>query len=186
MKQYRVSWTGSPVTGPGVSTFYESPSSGVGGADELVNFFIAIAGVVPAGVQWNIPSSGDLIESTNGHLAGSWSDPGTGGTVGSSGGTGFVNGVGARVVWQTNGIYHNQRVRGSTFIVPMATNSFEGAGNLTAAAIATLQGAADALVSAFPTMGIFSNPRGGTDGEFNPVVSALVKDQVSWLRSRRT
>ena len=81
MKRYRVTWSGSPVVGPSISTFYESPESGVGGADALETFFAAIADRIALNVQIVVPSSGDLIESTTGDLVGTWSDPGTGGTV---------------------------------------------------------------------------------------------------------
>lgn len=186
MKRFRVTWSGAPVVGGGLSTFYTSPSSEVGGADDLELFFSSIADQIVSGVQITIPSNGDLVESTTGELAGSWSDPGTGGVVTSSGSAGFVNGTGARIVWNTNGLFHGRRVRGSTFIVPLPTNAYEGAGNLTAAVITDFQNAANTLVAALPELGVWSNPRGGVDGEFNPIVSATVPDAVSWLRSRRT
>lgn len=186
MKRHRVSWSGTPVTGPGLSTFYEAPSSAVGGADDIQAFFEAIKAYVPTGVQWTIPSNGDLIESTTGALAGSWSDPGTGGTVTATGLGQFANGVGTRIVWNTDGLFHDRRVKGSTFIVPLVVSAYEGAGNITSGALAALQAAADGLVAAMPDMKIWSNPRGGVDGEVSQVLSATVPDRVSWLRSRRT
>jgi hypothetical protein len=145
-----------------------------------------VGGVVPSGVQWVIPSSGDIIESVDGSLAGSWSDPGTGGTVASSGVGSWANGVGARIVWNTDGVFNGDRVRGSTFIVPLWISAYEGAGNLTSTTITQLQNTADALVAALPELGIWSRPAGLSQGEFNAVVSATVPDRVSWLRSRRT
>jgi hypothetical protein len=186
MKRYRVSWTGSPVVGGGLSTFYTSPSSEVGGADDIEAFFSGIGGVVATGVQWVIPSSGDMINSEDGSLAGSWSDPGTGGTVASSGSGSWANGVGARIVWNTDGLFRGRRVRGSTFVVPIWISGYEGAGNLTSTTITQLQNTADALVAALPELGIWSRPVGLDAGEFNAVTSATVPDKVSWLRSRRT
>jgi len=187
MKRYRVSWSGSGVVGSGVSTFYESPEALVGGADDLLEFFTAIADRLPGGaVQINVPSSGDLIESTTGDLLGTWSDPGTGGTVGGGGNAIFSNGVGVRVVWNTGGFFGGRRVRGSTFIVPLAIDAYEGAGNITATVITDLQAAADALVAHDAPFGVWSRPTGSEVGEFNEWTSARVPDQVSWLRSRRT
>lgn len=186
MKRYRVSWTGSPVVGGGLSTFYTSPTSEVGGADDLETFFTGIGAVVPTGVQFTIPSSGDIIESSDGSLAGSWSDPGTGGVVASSGSGSWANGVGARIVWNTDGLFNGRRVRGATFVAPIWISGYEGAGNLTSTTITQLQNTADALVAALPELGIWSRPSGLSAGEFNLVTSATVPDKVSWLRSRRT
>ena len=186
MKRYRVTWSGAPVVGPSVSTFYESPESGVGGADDLETFFGAIADRIALGVQILVPSSGDLVESTTGDLVGTWSDPGTGGTVNSTGNSGFTNGVGARIVWNTGGLFNGRRVRGSTFIVPLGIDAYEGAGNITSTMITDLQAAADALVATTAPFGVWSRPTAANNGEFNEWTSARVPDAVSWLRSRRT
>jgi hypothetical protein len=176
------------VVGPGLTTFYESPESGVGGADAIEAFFDGIKGAVPDGVQWSIPSSGDLLVAETGELTGAWSDPGTGGVVSSSGGAPFVNGTGARVVWNTAGVFGGRRVRGSTFIVPLVTGAFEGAGNLNSGNIALLQTKADALIADLDNMAIWSRPNNlaSDNGEANQVTSATIPDKVSWLRGRRT
>lgn len=174
------------MVGSGLSTFYESPESGVGGADDLEAFFVAVGDRIAQGVQIVIPSSGDLVESTTGDLVGTWSDPGTGGSVSSTGTSGFTNGVGARVVWNTGGLFGGRRVRGSTFLVPLGADAYEGAGNITSTMLADLQAAADALVAATTPFGVWSRPTATSPGEFNEWTSARVPDQVSWLRSRRT
>lgn len=188
LKRYRVTWAGSPVVGAGLSTFYESPESGVGGADAIEAFFDAIKGAVPDGVNWTIPSNGDLITAETGDLVGVWSDPGTGGVVSSSGGAAFVNGTGARVVWNTAGLFEGRRVRGSTFIVPLVSGAFEGAGNINSGNVTLLQNAANTLVGALDNFAIWSRPNNaaGDNGEANQVTSASVPDKVSWLRGRRT
>lgn len=174
--------------GPGLTTFYESPESGVGGADAIEAFFDGLKGAVPDGLQWSIPSSGDLITAETGDLVGTWSDPGTGGVVSATGGTAFVNGVGARIVWNTNGLFGDRRVRGSTFIVPLVSGVYEGAGNINAGNLSLLQTRADALVAALDNFAIWSRPNNlaGDNGEANQVTSATVPDKVSWLRGRRT
>lgn len=186
LKRYRVTWAGTPVVGPGLSTFYESPESGVGGADAIEAFFAAIASYVPLGMSWTIPSNGDLITAETGVLTGSWSDPGTGGVVTSSGASSYVNGTGMRVVWNTDGIFKGRRVKGSTFIVPVASTGFEGPGNIIPAVLTGAQAAANALVGSLDNMAIWSRPSDGTPGQANQVISAAVPDFVSWLRSRRT
>lgn len=186
INRLRVSWSGAPVVGPGLSTFYQGPGGSVGFADDIAAFFFNIAAQVVTGVQWLVPSNGETIDAATGTVTGTWSEPGTGGVVVSSGSAGFVNGTGARVVWNTGGVFAGRTVRGATFIVPLPTNSFEGAGNLTASAITALQDAANALVAAEPQLSIWSRPAGIVPGESNEVISASVPDAVSWLRSRRT
>lgn len=186
LERIRVTWTGSPVVGPSVSTFYRDVANPATVLAALTSFFTAIAGVLPAGLQIAVQGSGDLIESTDGSLAGSWSGSG-GGVVNASGSSGFTMGVGARVVWGTNGVHGGRRVKGSTFLVPISSNNFEGAGAIAASFISTVQAAADTLVNDTDgAMVILSKPSLTESGEFSPVVSALVPDAVSWLRSRRT
>lgn len=188
LKRYRVAWNGGALVGPGLTTFYESPESGVGGADAIEAFYDGMKGAVPDGVQWTIPSNGDLIVAETGELTGTWSDPGTGGVVTSTGGAAFANGVGLRLVWNTNGIFANRRVRGSTFIVPIVSGNFDGPGNLTATAVTFFQARVDALVAALDNFAIWSRPNNVAqdNGEANQVTSGSVPDRVSWLRSRRT
>lgn len=188
LKRHRVAWAGAGVVGPGLSTFYESPEGAVGGADAIEAFFDGLKGAVPTGVQWTIPSNGDLITAETGVLVGSWSDPGTGGVVTATGGTDFVQGAGARIVWNTGGVFSGRRVRGSTFICPLVTAAFEGSGAINSGNIALLQARADALVAALTNMAIWSRPNNaaGDNGVQSQVISASAPDKVSWLRSRRT
>lgn len=188
LKRYRVTWTGGPVVGSGLSTFYESPDSSVGGADDIEAFYTAIKSQCPNGLQWTIPSSGDILVAETGDLEGSWSDPGTGGVVTADGGTAFVNGVGARIRWNTAGIFSGRRVRGATFVVPLCTFAYEGAGNITSAQLAVLQSAADGLVAGLADFVIWSRPNNiaQDNGMVSPVTSATAPDFVSWLRGRRT
>lgn len=186
LKQYVVTWTGAPVVGGGVSVFYQTPDSIVGGANELLAFFSALGTELAGGMNISVPSNGDIIEDTTGDKVGSWSDPGTGGTIGTSAPGSFVNGVGMRVVWNTSGIFKGRRVRGSTFLVPIRSDRFEGAGNISGTLLSTVQTAANALVADFEGFTIFSRPSAPAVGENNLVESASVPDFVSWLRGRRT
>jgi hypothetical protein len=107
----------------------------------------------------------------------------------STGGATFANGVGARIKWRTNGIHGDRKVVGSTFIVPLIQNCFEGAGNLTPTTVTLMQNSANALVTAAAgDLGIWSRPAagGGSDGEWNAITAGVAPDLVSWLRSRRT
>ena len=181
----RVTWVGSAVVGGGVSTFYSTvPTSGF--ATAVAAFYTSIAALVPTTLTWTIPHSGDTIQDDNGQLAGTWSEAGADSTVVSTLAGAFPNGVGARVVWRTSGIRDGRRVNGSTFIVPLASGSFQSDGTLTDANVTTIRNAANTLLGAVP-MRIFSKPHKGTsDGLSSAVIGVTVPDKVSWLRSRRT
>lgn len=186
LKRHRVAWSGSSVIGPGLSTFYVKPDSTVGEADDIEAFFNAIKALFSTGVTWTIESSGDLIEDTTGALAGSWSDPGTGGTVTGTSAQNYVLGAGARVVWGTSGIFKNRRVKGATFLCPLIIDAFSGNQALADTPRATMQTAAAALLTAVPELCVWSRPQPGFPGESHLVTSTSVPDKVSWLRSRRT
>lgn len=192
INRLRVSWSGSPVTGPGLSTFYFDPATGGGAADDVETFFNAIKTAFPNGISWTIPSNGDQIADSTGELTGVWSAPGEGGVVTSSGGANWAQGVGMRVRWNTAGIYRGRRVKGTTFLVPLLANAYTSDGTLDNAYVSTVQTAAAAMIAANPGFVVWSRPvpvgPGGpaTVGESNFVTSASAVDGISWLRSRRT
>jgi len=186
LKRVRVVWSGSGVVGPGVSTFY-FVSAATGFPTDLQTFFQAIKAALPSSVTVSVPNTGDTIDETTGALVGVWTDSGGSSTVGTSS-TLFAGGVGMRCRWITAGIHRGRRVIGSTFIAPMQSASFSTDGTPDAGSVTLLQTAASALVSSSAgDMVIWSKPQppAGSDGESNVVLSALVPDKTSWLRSRR-
>jgi len=186
MKRLRVAWTGSGVTGPGVSTFYSTAVGVVGMADDVEAFFGAAPLLFPANVTITIPSGGDLIESTTGALSGSWNDPGTGGTVQGTNSGDYAQGVGMQVRWRTDGIVGGRRVVGSTFIVPIPGANFNTDGTLDNADVTAMTTRATTLIGAMDGFVIWSRPIPGRAGVASAVVSASVPDRPSWLRSRRS
>lgn len=182
----RVTWTGTPVVGTGLSTFYflETASSGASGSVKA--FFTAVKATFPSGITWTIPASYDAIDAATGTLLSGGSFTGSGtetsGTVGSN----FTQGAGGRVVWNTNGIFRGRRVRGSTFMCPLVHDYWEGASAISSVATGNWASAAAALIAAEPTLAIYSRHVGGTAGAGNVVTSATIPDKTSWLRSRRT
>ena len=185
LARMRVTWTGSVVVGGGISTFYTTtPTNSLKAA--LQTFYTAIAGLVPTTLTWNIPSSGDTIDSATGVINGTWSEAGADATVASTLAGAYANGVGARIVWRTSGLRGNRRVVGYTFIVPLALGSYQSGGTLTDANVTTIKNAAVALLGS-QALQIFAKPTAAhPTGQANPVTSGTVPDKVSWLRSRRT
>lgn len=178
-----VEWTGATAL-PGISVFYGNPSVPTL-ANEVYDFFDAIKDLIPSAISLNIPSSGDIIDDTDGALAGTWSTTGVG-TLAMTGFGAYAAGVGARVIWRTNGVRNRRRVRGSTFVCPLITNVYESNGTITSAALTQLETAAGVLASA-GTLAVWSRPTsvGAADGASNTVLSAQVPDRVTSLRSRR-
>jgi len=180
----RVTWSGAPVTGPGLSTFYFN--GGTADPAAISALFTSIAPYVAAGVGWNIPGAGDQLDVATGALTGSWSAAG-GSLVASSGNAEHAQGVGCRIKWLTNGRRNNRRITGSTFIVPLSGDSYaEGGGLNSDAASAIGPKAYDLWTTLGGDMLVWSRPKPGEMGFVNSVVGVELSMDVTWLRSRRT
>lgn len=180
-----VAWDGPEVVGPGLSTFYYSGSmTGIPAA--VATFYNAVKALIPAGLTITVPSSGDTLDESTGELTGAWSASG-GSTVSTTGSGAFSQGVGARIIWNTANVHLGRRVRGATFIVPLVGSVYDAGGLVGTVATGTLQTAADALVTATTsTWRIWSRPNDVGAFAVSAVTSALVKRNISTLRSRRT
>ena len=185
LHRMRVEWSGSAVTGPGVTTFYFGAAA-TGTAASVKTFFTALAPTFPTGVTWTVPESGDAINDTNGSLAGTWSEAGGGGQVSGSVAGNFARGVGAQIRWTTGGIRHGRRVIGSTFLVPLAVGAYDVDGSLQASTVTLLNSASANLLAAQPLTILSRATPGTSDGISSAVAGRTVPDRVSWLRSRKT
>lgn len=181
----RVVWSGSGVTGPGLTTFY-TPTTGTGLPAAVKAFFTTLAPTFPTSVTWTIPQDGDTISDATGDLTGTWSEPSGGGQVSGSVSTAFARGVGAQVRWSTGGLRGGRRVIGSTFLVPLATGAYDTDGSLQPTTVTLLSNAANTLHGAASLM-VWSRPsaRNGA-GTSSAVTGVQIPDRVSWLRTRRT
>lgn len=101
--------------------------------------------------------------------------------------SGYSAASGAVVNWNTAGVRNGRRVRGRTFIVPMAGTAYDNAGTLSTAALNALSSAASELVDEpfASTFGVWSRPTNGANGAFWECNGYRVVDRVSVLRSRR-
>lgn len=183
-----VEWSGLAVEGNGVSTFYTSNSTTGTYLAALREFFFSLRGMFPDGVSLVFPGAGDTINDATGELNGTWTSSAPAVVTGTQTGV-FAQGVGARMVWRTAGITRGRRVRGTTFLVPIAGNQYGTDGTL-ADGVATGMASAGATLRAADSgsMRIWSRPSGpsASDGASHAVTSAEGPDAVSWLRSRRT
>lgn len=182
----RVQLTGSAVVGPSVSTFFWDASV-TGGPAALRTFYNANVSRLPTTVTYTVDSAGDILDSANGDLVGTWSEA-AGAAVTGTDGSGPIDGVGARIRWLTAGTFHGRRVVGSTFMVPLGRGAMSSNGQPDGTTQSGFQTAAAALVTtAAGAMKIWSRPSpGGSDGIISAVTAAQASPEVSWLRSRRT
>lgn len=186
LSRIRLNFGGAAVVGPSVSTFYTSGSA-TSAVAALHTFYIAISNRLPDKLTWSFAGTGDLIDSNTGLITGSYTLTPPTAWAGSDTGL-FVQGVGGRIAWQTATVANGRRVRGSTFVVPMATSSFAADGMLGVAAIAPVNTAISTLLTTMAgALQVFSRP-GGTHatGGNASITSGAMPRAVSTLRSRRT
>lgn len=186
LNRVRVALTGPAVTGPGVATHYVLGTMTSSDQSAIKAFWTDIAGQCPIGLAIDVPTSGEIIDDNTGDVTGLWS-AGSGGTIHGAGATGYAQGVGARIVWDTNGVTSNRRVRGTTYIVPMLSSAWDPDGTMRAVVVTALEGAASTLRAALPSrLAILTRVTPVHSGTSHAVVSSRVPDTPSWLRSRRT
>ena len=184
--RYRVEWVDGAVVGPGVSTFHWSFLPDIEDLQDVRAWFNAVKGFLPGNVTLVFPGSVEVLDVDTGaltgvELIGSSPAPVVGGGAG-----GYAAGVGARVVWYTDGIFRGRRVKGATYLVPITSAFYDSQGNISSANVDLLQTASSTLVSN-TSLCVWSRPRKGqVGGAVSTVVGCQAKNSVTWLRSRRT
>lgn len=100
--------------------------------------------------------------------------------------------TGAVIAWSTDGVHlrpgstKSRRVRGRTFVVPLALTAYQSDGTITGTIITALSSAASGLVGhAGTTFVIWARPVDGAGGAAFPVTTWHITDQAAVLRSRR-
>jgi len=185
LARVRVVWSGTPVVGGGVSTFYWNEAH-TGFVADLSGMFTTMVSRFPSGLTWTCENTGDLIDVETGAISGSWTD-GSNWSVSGSSASVYAAGVGARIRWQTSGMSNGRRVRGSTFLVPLVAAGYDTDGTLTSAFVTGLQSAAGSLLTnSEGNLRIYTRPVAGSGGRASTVVGFTLPDKVSWLRTRRT
>jgi hypothetical protein len=185
IKRQYVSFSGPAFTGPSRAVFYFNEAA-TGFASAVGDLWTDMQSWMPTGSGGTVYMSGDILDAATGDLVGAWSEGADGG-FGFSGDAKFAAGVGARIVWGTEGFAAGRRVRGSTFVVPLTYGVYDSDGTLTSGAVTGLQDAVDTFAAAVTgDHVIWTRPKAGTGGGISTVITSQVADKVSWLRSRRT
>lgn len=183
LQRHRTTWTGF-VGGPGVTTLYWSDGTGPN-LTAWNAFLTAIVGRFPTVVTWQSQNSGDRLDEATGAIVGSWSGTAQSAVVGTGAGS-YSAPVGSVVNWRTAGIVGGKRVRGRSFLVPMAGAAYDSDGTIAAAALTTLRTALATFVTAAAAdLRVWHRPVDGAGGSQHVVTAADIPDKAAVLRSRR-
>jgi hypothetical protein len=196
----KIRWSGF-TGGPGFSVFHfrdfatgtgEDPTQATADAanTKLNTFITAILPQLPNVVNLQVHSEMELIEWTNGNLIDVLNVTPANGRNGTAGATVVYSAaVGAVINYRTNGIRNNRRVRGRTFLVPLASSAYALDGSLASANHTAIQNAANALITTETAadLGVWARPTapGASDGAWYVASTANVPDMTAVLRSRR-
>lgn len=184
-------WTGF-AGAPGYTTFHfdAAGSTAVDATNvttDVRTFFTAVNTVIPSGVAIQVQEDVEVLDPSTGRMLDVVTGNG-GGTAVNGMGTGVYSGPsGAVIHWLTGSVRNGRRLRGRTFLVPLAGFVYENNGTLGPANIPTIQNAATNLLGqAENPLVVFGRPSpGGSDGMIAPATSARVPDLAAVLRSRR-
>lgn len=193
-------WTG--FTGaPGYSNFHFSTDAGFwdggvltpdaevaasAGAGRVRNAFLEIADLLPEDVGLQIEGEAALLDSDTGEQLGAVPTEPDDMRGGSAAG-GYSAASGAVVNWRTNDYRFGRRIRGRTFLVPLAGSAYQNDGTLTPAALTALRDFGDGIMNGIGALnfGVWSRPRDGAGGVFATATGYTVPDMAAVLRSRR-
>jgi hypothetical protein len=108
---------------------------------------------------------------------------------------GYLGGAGGKVQWNTANIVNGRRVRGSTYIVPIAAGAMDTDGTIVTLAVTTINTAASTMISTLQTADLFpvvwSRPLKDEDGNItrdgarNTITTGTMVEKSAILRGRR-
>lgn len=196
MARLKINWTGFSGA-PGFTNLYFRDFSGTGNIDQaIVNGAITKTDTwlnawnsrLPATVNVVIDPVVDVVEDTTGELVGFFT--GTPFTRANGTGTGNYSAAsGACVNWYTGAVVRGRRLRGRTFMVPLAGSALAVNGTIDDTALTALRSATTALINdaGAGDIGVWSRPTSATatDGQWAAVTSSTIPDKCAVLRSRR-
>lgn len=195
---------------PGYSVFHFQDQAGDGSPATVIqgmvdaahgriwNFANNIKTLLPNVVQLVVEPDVEVIESTDGRLLDVRTAPSKVMLTGSAGETSVYSAAsGAVINWRTAVVRKRRRIRGRTFVVPLASTCYETNGTLNTSCMAILNTEAATLTAQTtePDLGIYARPtrtkntdgtwKTNSDGEWAVVRSHTVPDMTAVLRSRR-
>jgi hypothetical protein len=194
--QVTLKWSGFQGA-PGYSNFYYmstgdfQPSQATvdAAANATQNLGAYIRTFLP--VETSVQVQSDVVElwDTNGVMQNIWSAGSRPVLQGEAPSAPYSAASGAVINWRTAGVRNGRRVRGRTFVVPLANSAYQSDGTLSASVITSLNTNLSTMLDTQPTatLGVWSRPsaKGATDGSWHAVQGFNIPDKVAVLRSRR-
>lgn len=174
--------------GPGYSTMYffgdpYSTSTAQDNVNHVAAFWNGMVTSMPGGTHFSVQPDVQVIDEATGALLRVEStipDSQTGN--GPSGG--YAAGVGFSVAWQTPAVHDGKTLRGRTFVVPLSGGNYDTSGTIVDSYLAVFRTVASDL-AAVSNFGVWGRPKAGVGGLWSKATGATVRDQVSWLTTRR-
>ena len=194
-------WDGF-VGAPGYSNFYfvdSNPSASfdagaAAAATSVEAFFTAVKHLFPPALNVTVQSDVPVVNDATGEIV-DFTSAGTRTAIQGTHVAGAYSAAsGAVITWRSVGVRNGRRVRGRTFLVPLANTAYESNGSLVAGAITSMGNATGAILNpatGTSSLGIWARPvkdaNGATTapGAWFDVANATVPDRVAVLRSRR-
>lgn len=181
-------WDGFPGS-PGYTNLLTRPNGGGVAAaaqtfaDDIHDFWNTVNGYLPAAVTVTIVPTYQVVDDVTGNVTSEGTVATPPAAVTGNSGAIYAGNAGAAINWSTDTFIDGSRLTGRTYLVPF-TGCFETNGTLSAAAIAAIAAAGQALVDANQGLLVWHRPVGGTGGSSSDAVSATVRDRAAILRSR--
>lgn len=192
---YRVTalWSGFPGA-PGYSNFYFSQAltgavGAQGAANRVWDFFNSMTLCFPSSARIQVEPNVAGVDAETGQQEDDYVIGTPKALISGAGAGTYAGPSGACVTWRTGSFLSGRRVRGRTFLVPLASSAYQEDGTLAAARIAEIRTGAAALANdtLFEGAGlvVWHRPTNGAGGSEHRVVGSQVADKVAVLRSRR-
>lgn len=157
-------------------------------AARVVTFWNTIEQYFPNDVTLRVDNVVDVLEDSTGELVDSFSTPVNAPILGTNTGS-YSAATGGVIGWTTGSIRNGRRIRGRTFLVPLASLVMSTSGRIEPGVVSTIQTSASALAdnTSTPDLGVWARPTasGASDGQWAVVTGARVTDLPAVLRSRR-
>lgn len=183
----QVVWTGF-VGAPAYSShyFYGDPLSTSTAQDyvsAVSTFWNSIVGGMPSTAHFSVTPDVQILDEASGHLVRvETTTPPTQTATGNNGP--YAAGVGCSVIWNTAIVHRGKRLRGRSFIIPLSGGSYDGNGNILDTLVTAYRTAAG-ILAAQAGFGVYGRPVSGAGGVWSQATGGTMKDQVSWLTTRR-
>ncbi len=184
-------WTGGAIGSGFTNFFFQAGTSTAQAAADSARAFLfsaygAAQALLPTGISIAFTAGVDVLDVVSGALTGTVAITPPANVTGSGTGS-YAAPTGACVTWLTGGVVNGHRLRGRTFLVPMAGNAFENDGTLSATTLSSINSAATTFISAAPDFAIWHRPAagGGGGGQATTAIAFRVADQAAVLTSRR-